>query len=117
MGGFILTTAGAQAPASVPLTSSGHAFWYGIMIVCVLGWVLGELGRVALFIVALIASGLLPALFGHGHFGSSDGLMLLLIAIGVLVGLYFGRSRGLRLLGESEFRTRWGNVLRISRWL
>ncbi len=36
--------------------------------------------------------------------------------IAVVVGLYFGRIRGLRHLGEAEFRTRVTNVRRIGRF-
>ncbi len=36
--------------------------------------------------------------------------------IAAVVGLYFGRIRGLRHLGEAEFRTRVTNVRRIGRF-
>ena len=42
--------------------------------------------------------------------------MLLLAVVGLVIGLWIGRGRGLRLLGEAEFRTRWRNVLGVSRW-
>ena len=41
---------------------------------------------------------------------------LIVVAIAVVVGLYFGRMRGLRHLGESEFRARLTNIRRISRF-
>jgi hypothetical protein len=36
--------------------------------------------------------------------------------LGLLGGVWLGRRRGLQALGESEFRTRWRNVLGVSRW-
>jgi hypothetical protein len=62
-------------------------------------------------VVALLASDLL-----HGHFTSAELLTLLIAVVGLVIGLWIGRSRGLRLLGEAEFRTRWRNALGISRW-
>lgn len=74
-------------------------------------------GRIAglLFVIALLATGLLHWTGGHPH---SVGVSYLIVAvIAVLVGLYFGRIRGLRQLGKSDFRVRLRNAGGISRWL
>jgi hypothetical protein len=42
---------------------------------------------------------------------------LIVGAIALVIGPYFGRIRGLRHLGEAEFRTRWTNVRGVSRWI
>ena len=51
-----------------------------------------------------------------GYFTSSHYFWLGLL-IGLAVGLWWGRMRGLRQLGESDFRIRSTNVRGISRWL
>ena len=51
-----------------------------------------------------------------GGGGASILVWLIVVAIAVVVGLYFGRIRGLRHLGEAEFRTRVTNIRRIGRF-
>src|SRR5437870_6850712 len=61
-------------------------------------WILP--GRMAglLFVIALLATGLLHSTGGHAH---SVGVPYVIVAvIAVLVGPYFGRIRGLRQLGN-----------------
>jgi hypothetical protein len=114
MGGFVLASAGRQASTAGSLASS-HAFWFGILLACLIVWILpGWVGGI-LFVIALFASDVLHSI-GHGHFTSSDALLLIIGGIGVVVGLWFGRRRGLQHLGEYEFITRWRNVLGIHRW-
>lgn len=48
--------------------------------------------------------------------GVSVPWLLIVIAAGIL-GLYFGRFRGLRHLGEHEFRTRSGYIKGVSKLL
>jgi hypothetical protein len=110
VGGFVLTAAGQQAPIPVSLTGN-HVFWTGVALALLVSFFLPMWLRGILFVVALLASDLL-----HGHFTSAELLTLLLAVAGLVIGLWIGRSRGLRLLGEAEFRTRWRNVLGISRW-
>ena len=76
-------------------------------------WILP--GRMAglLFVIALLATGLLHPAGGHAH---SAGVPYVIVAvIAVLAGLRFGRIRGLRQLGESDFRVRLHNAGGISR--
>lgn len=67
-------------------------------------------GRMAglLFVIALLATGLLHPAGGHAH---SVGVPYVIVAvIAVLAGLCFGRIRGRRQLGESDFRVRLRNA-------
>jgi hypothetical protein len=79
-------------------------FWYGILLALGVAWILP--GRMAglLFVIALLATGLLHSTGGQPH---SVGVPYVLVAvIAALVGLYFGRICGPRQLGESDFRVR-----------
>jgi hypothetical protein len=68
-----------------------------------------------LFVIALLATGLLHPTGGHAH---PVGVSYVIVAvIAVRAGLYFGPIRGLRQLGESDFRVRLRNAGGISRWL
>jgi phosphate/sulfate permease len=74
---------------------------------------------IALFVIALFASHIFQSIIGHTHSSSSSTVLLLVIVVGVIaliVGLIVGRNRGLRQLGEVEFRTRLRNVRGVSRW-
>jgi hypothetical protein len=113
VGGFVLTAVGQQAPASGSLVNSPHAFWYGVLVACLIVWILPGVAGLIFFVVALVASELLSTV-SHGHVSTSAVMMLILVAIGLVVGLYFGRIRGLRHLGESDFRTRLTNIRKIS---
>lgn len=118
VGGFALAVAYQPASVSESLASS-HAFWYGVLLALLIAWILPGWAAVVLFLIALLASGLLQSLVSHGHSSasSSSGVLLVIVAVIALpVGLYFGRIRGLRHLGEFEFRTRLRNVRIISRW-
>ena len=116
VGGFTLTVAYQQASVSGSLASS-HVFWYGVLLALLIAWILPGWAAGILFVIAVLASGLLESLVGQGRSPSPDVLFLIVAVIALLVGLFFGRMRGLRQLGESEFRTRLRNVRIISRWL
>jgi len=90
-------------------------FWYGILLALGVAWILPGQSAGLLFVIALLATGLLHSAGGHADFVGVPYLIVAVIA--VLVGLYFGRIRGLRQLGESDFRVRLRNAGGISRWL
>ena len=83
MGGFVLTAAGQQAPTAASLVNS-HAFWYGILLACLIAWILPDLALIVLFAVALFASGLFQSTIGHAHSTSIGALMLILLVLGLL---------------------------------
>ena len=119
MGGLILATASQQASVAGSAGSS-HAFWFGVLLALVVVWFLPGWAVIALFIVALLGSHIFQSVVDHTHSTSSSTVpLLLLIVVSVLtliVGLIVGRGRGLRQLGEVEFRTRLRNVRGVSRW-
>ena len=122
MGGFVLAAAGQQATVAGSLVSS-HVFWYGVLLALLVAWILPGWAAGLLFVIGLFASDLLGSLVGHARSSSSsssssssNGLFLLLVVVGLVVGVWIGRRRGLRQLGEAEFRTRWRNVRGIGRW-
>jgi hypothetical protein len=94
---------------------SSHMFWIGVLFALTFAFILPAWLTGLLFVVALFASDVLTSLTHHAH--SSIGPYLIIGLIIFLVGLYFGRIRGLRHLGEAEFRTRWRNVRGVSRWI
>ena len=96
VGRLVLAVVRQQASASGSLISS-HLFWYGILLA------LGCMDPPRadgglLFVIALLATGLLHPAGGHAH---SVGVPYVIVAvIAVLAGLCFGRIRGLRQLGN-----------------
>ncbi len=77
VGRLVLAVAGQQASASGSLISS-HMFWYGILLALGVAWILP--GRIAglLFVIALLATGLLHSTGGHAH---SVGVPYLIVAV------------------------------------
>jgi hypothetical protein len=92
-----------------------HMFWIGVLFALTFAYLLPAWLTGLLFVVALFASHVLPSVAHHAH--SSTVPYLIVGVIALVVGLYFGRVRGLRHLGEAEFRTRWTNVRGVSRWI
>jgi hypothetical protein len=119
VGGFVLAAVGQQATVAGSVVSS-HVFWYGVLLALLVAWILPGWAAGLLFAIGLLASDLLSSLVGRARSSSSssssNGLFLLLVVVGLLVGVWIGRRRGLRQLGEAEFRTRWRNVRGIGRW-
>jgi hypothetical protein len=94
---------------------SSHMFWIGVLLALTFAYILPAWLTGLLFVAALFASNVLTSVTHHAH--SSTGPYLIFGLIALVVGLYFGRIRGLRHLGEAEFRTRWTNVRGVSRWI
>jgi hypothetical protein len=93
---------------------SSHMFWIGVLFALTFAYILPAWLTGLLFVVALFASDVLPAVAHHAP--SSAVPYLLVGVLALVVGLYFGRLRGLRHLGEHEFRLRRGFVRGISRF-
>ncbi|MGZ3356310.1 MAG: hypothetical protein ACXVBO_15835 [Isosphaeraceae bacterium] len=103
-------------------------FWYGVPLALLIAWILPGWAGGVLFVIALFASDVLGSLAGRARsssssssssssFSFSPSLLYLIVAVIALAGgLIWGRRRGLRKLGESEYRTRFRNVRGISRW-
>ncbi len=85
VGGFVLASVAQQASVSGSLSSS-RMFWYGVLL-GLLALFLPPLGKAVAFVIALIASGLVP-LLGKARVSGSVPL-LLVVAIAVLVGSVF----------------------------
>jgi hypothetical protein len=121
-----MTTLGVQATGDVFATvhsqsaitgyfTNSHYFWLGLLIglavVFLAGWI-----RLLMAILAVFMLGWVRVV-GH-HVSFSPGMLkwVLVALIGLAVGLWWGRMRGLRQLGESDFRIRSTNVRGVSRW-
>jgi hypothetical protein len=122
MGGLILSAARQQAPA-VGSAGTSQWFWFGVLVAIVVARFLPWWVGTVLLIIALFATHIFQWIVGHLHSTSSSSsstalllLLILVVVLGPIVGLIVGRNRGLRQLGEAEFRTRLGNVRRVSRW-
>lgn len=116
VGGLFLAAVAQHAAVRVPFNGS-HVFWAGVAVAALVSLFTALWIRVLVFVVALFGSGLVHSGAVHGHITSSDVLTLLILMAGLVVGLYIGRIRGLRHLGEYEFRNRWSYIRTISRWL
>jgi hypothetical protein len=88
--------------------------WVGLLIGALVG---GIFARWIAFLVAgfaFIAAGFLPSVGHHVH--SVNLTYLIVGGIALAAGLYLGRVRGLRHLGEHELRVRRGYIRGISRF-
>ena len=63
----------------------------------------------------VVALGWTAGILNYTH--SSGGQWIFIAIPFLLVGLFIGVSRGLRHLGDAEFRARQGNVRRLGRFL
>jgi len=112
VGGLVFSAVHQLAPAPDP--ASSHELWVGLLIGALIG---GIFARWIAFVVAgfaFIAAGFLPS---AGHYAHSVNVTYLIVGgIALAAGLYFGRVRGLKHLGEHEFRLRRGFIRGISRF-
>jgi hypothetical protein len=91
-----------------------HMFWVGVLFALAFAFILPAWLSGLLFVVALFASGVLSSIAHHAHDSTMPYLVVGVIAL--VAGLYFGRLRGLRHLGEHEFRVRRGYIRGVSRF-
>jgi hypothetical protein len=65
-------------------------------------------------------SHILAQVAAHHSSGNSDTELIpvdiILVLIGVVIGRLWGRRAGLKHLGASEFKSRWGSVRKVSKW-
>ena len=103
--------AASQARAAAP---ASHWIEIGLLAGLLAGLLLPAwLGWIALIADAAVL-GVLHAATAHAGRVNGTWLIIALIALGA--GLYFGRIRGLRQLGEHEYRVRHASVRGISRF-
>ena len=97
--------------------ASGHMFWIGVTIGLVVGliplipWWLKIVGLA----FAVVSTGLVHLAKG-GHVTPGITMWLVVGLVGLGIGLYFGRARGLRHLGGFEYGVRSRNIRTISRF-
>jgi hypothetical protein len=95
--------------------TSSHDFWLGLLIglaiVFLAGWI-----RLLIAILAVFELGWIHVVNHHVSFSPGALKWVAVALLGLAVGLWWGRTRGLRQLGESDFRIRSTNVRGISRW-
>jgi hypothetical protein len=113
VGGLLLSTVLQQNLAPGPLIST-HMFWIGLLVGILAVWIFPGWVSGILFFIALLVSGILSSFRNHAH--STEVPFIIVGIIALVIGLYFGRIRGLRQLGESDFRTRFTNIRGIRRW-
>jgi hypothetical protein len=104
----------SQSAITAPSNSS-HDFWLGLLIglavVPLRGWI-----RLLMAIVAVFMLGWIHVVGHHVSFSPGALRWVFVALLGLAVGLWWGRTRGLRQLGESDFRIRSTNVRGIARW-
>jgi hypothetical protein len=112
--GDVFAAAHSQSAITGYFTSS-HDFWLGLPIglaaVILAGWI-----RLLTAIVAVFELGWVHVVGHHVSFSPGAVRWVVVALIGLAVGLWWGRMRGLRQLGESDFQTRFTNVRGIRRW-
>jgi len=112
VGGLVFVAVQQQAPA--PDLASSHEFWVGLLIGALIGAIFARWIALIVAGFAFIAAGFLPK---AGHYTHSVNVTYLIVGgIALVAGLYFGRARGLRHLGEHELRVRRGYIRGVSRF-
>jgi hypothetical protein len=113
VGGLVFGAVHQQTPA--PDLASSHELWVGLLIGALIGAIFARWIAFLVAGFAFIAAGFLPS---AGHYAHSVNVTYLIVGgIALAAGLYFGRARGLRHLGEHELRVRRGYIRGISRFL
>jgi hypothetical protein len=113
VGGLVIAAVQQHVPASGSLISN-HGLWLGVLIGIGAAIIFPAWLTYLLAGLAFLLSGLLPAVRHHAHAPSMTYLVIGVVAL--VAGLFFGRRRGLRQLGEAEYRTRFRNVRGVSRF-
>jgi hypothetical protein len=113
VGGVVIAAVQQHVPASGSLISN-HGLWLGVLMGIGAAIVFPAWLTYLLAGLAFLLSGLLPAVRHHAHAPSMTYLAIGVVAL--VAGLFFGRRRGLRQLGEAEYRTRFRNVRGVSRF-
>jgi|SRR6185312_3772401 hypothetical protein len=112
VGGLVFLAVHRLTPAPDP--ASSHELWVGLLIGALIGGIFARWIAFVVAGIAFIAAGFLPS---AGHYAHSVKITYLLVGgIALAVGLYFGRVRGLRHLGEHELNVRRGYIRGISRF-
>lgn len=99
-----------------------NALWVGLLIGILAGVFAPVWVKFGIFLVALLASGLVTKASHSVHSAHGAHLAMppwLIGVAGLAFGLcswHFARKRGLQHLGQAELRTRWRNVRGISKW-
>lgn len=70
---------------------------------------------VLIVIFDLVALGWMSGILNYVD--AANGRWVLVAAPFLIIGLYFGVTRGLKHLSDSEFRTRHGNIRKLGRYL
>jgi hypothetical protein len=118
---YLLAEAPSYAAATKALPGKNY-LWLGLL----LGSLAGYIGWWWLRLGLLVVSGVTVAgqynLFSttrsgvHIHPSGATVIWLILIVIALLIGLRYGRLRGLQHLGSAELTSRWRTVRGVSRW-
>jgi hypothetical protein len=113
MGALRFIAVHQQIPTAAGLTG-GHMFWSGVLVGALVGAIFARWVAFVVAAVAFVAAGFLQT---SGYHASLAVLPYLIVGgIALAAGLFFGRIRGLRHLGESDFQTRRAAIRRISRF-
>ena len=107
----------AHGAAVAHSLSGGHLFWLGVALGLVVGLIplIPWWAKMVGLAVAILSAGIVHV--GHGaHVTPGITLWLIVGLVGLGVGLFFGRVRGLQHLGTYELRNRSGFIRTISRF-
>ena len=106
----------ARPHGAASVVGSG-TYWFAIgLLAGVISAKLAPGWLTALIVVFdVVALGWTAGILNYTH--STGGRWMYIAIPFLLVGLFIGVTRGLRHLGDAEFRARAGNVRKLGRWL